>query len=118
MSGTTGRFFEGGHPLDVGALLRRNVVFEIEDVGDDQDKAFLIGAVLIQLVEHLRVWKARGEIAPGLRHITVVEEAHRLLRNVAGRACGRTRSSCSPRCWPRSVPTARGWSSSSRSRAR
>ena len=41
--GTTGRFLEGGHPLDFGALLRGNVVLEIEDVGDDADKAFLMG---------------------------------------------------------------------------
>ena len=116
--GTPGRFFEGGHPLDVGALLRRNVVLELEDITNDQDKAFLIGAVLILIVEHLRVRKARGEIAPGLRHVTVVEEAHRLLKNVPGRACGRAPSSCSPHCSPRSVPTARGWSSSSRSRPR
>ncbi len=53
--GTPGRFFEGGHPLDFTALLDRNVVLEIEDVGDDQDKAFLIGAVLIRLTEHLRL---------------------------------------------------------------
>ncbi|MFI5066743.1 MAG: ATP-binding protein, partial [Streptosporangiales bacterium] len=46
--GTTGRFFEGGHPIDFGRLLARNVVFEIEDVGDDRDKAFLMGTVLIQ----------------------------------------------------------------------
>jgi uncharacterized protein len=82
--GTTGRFFEGGHQLDFGRLLRRNVVFEIEDVGDDQDKAFVMGAVLIRLVEHLRVAdKERGAVpAAGLRHLTVIEEAHRLLRNV------------------------------------
>ena len=43
--------------------MRRNVVFEIEDVGDDRDKAFLMGAVLIQLVEHLRV-EARRDPPP------------------------------------------------------
>jgi DNA helicase HerA-like ATPase len=81
--GTPGRFFEGGHPLDVGALLKGNVVLELEDITNDQDKAFLIGAVLIRIVEHLRVLKARGEIVAGLlRHVTVVEEAHRLLKNV------------------------------------
>jgi DNA helicase HerA-like ATPase len=80
--GTTGRFFEGGHPLDFAKLLERNVVFEIEDVGDDQDKAFLMGTVLIRLTEHLRM-RHRGHrpAAPGLRHLTVIEEAHRLLRN-------------------------------------
>ena len=79
--GTTGRFLEGGHPLDFAALLRGNVVLEIEDVGDDADKAFLMGTVLIRLVEHLRLaHRAAGGGAPGLAHLTVVEEAHRLLR--------------------------------------
>ncbi len=80
--GTTGRFFEGGHPLDLEALLRSNVVFEIEDVGDDRDKAFLMGTVLIRLVEHLRLLQKRERGASvGLRHLSVFEEAHRLLRN-------------------------------------
>jgi len=80
--GTTGRFLEGGHPIDFGALLRKNVVFEIEDVGDDADKAFLMGTVLIRLAEHLRLaHRTAGHAAvTGLRHLTVVEEAHRLLR--------------------------------------
>ena len=78
--GTTGRFLEGGHPIDFGALLRKNVVFEIEDVGDDADKAFLMGTVLIRLAEHLRLRHRTGPAATGLRHLTVVEEAHRLLR--------------------------------------
>ena len=79
--GTTGRFLEGGHPLDFGALLRANVVLEIEDVGDDADKAFLMGTVLIRLAEHLRLTRGTaGRAAPGLAHLTVVEEAHRLLR--------------------------------------
>jgi Helicase HerA, central domain len=80
--GTPGRFFEGGHPLDVEDLLRRNVVLELEDITNDQDKAFLIGAVLIRIVEHLRVRAARGAVGRGLQHVTVVEEAHRLLKNV------------------------------------
>jgi uncharacterized protein len=78
--GTTGRFLEGGHPLDFGALLRSNVVFEIEDVGDDADKAFLMGTVLIRLAEHLRLTRRAAGRTAGLAHLTVVEEAHRLLR--------------------------------------
>ncbi len=94
--GTTGRFLEGGHQLDFGKLLRTNAVLEIEDVGDDRDKAFLMGTVLIRLAEHLRMAnraKPSGSgglgavVLPGssrapatLRHLTVIEEAHRLLR--------------------------------------
>ncbi len=58
--GTTGRFLDGGHRLDFGALLDSNVVLEIEDCGDDRDKAFLTGAMLIRLAEHLRVRRALG----------------------------------------------------------
>ena len=98
--GTTGRFLEGGHQLDFGKLLSTNAVLEIEDVGDDSDKAFLMGTVLIRLAEHLRManrakpsgpgrrvaaggtrGRPRGRRAPAtLRHLTVIEEAHRLLR--------------------------------------
>jgi uncharacterized protein len=93
--GTTGRFLEGGHQLDFGRLLRTSAVLEIEDVGDDADKAFLMGTVLIRLVEHLRMQhRARPADDAGglrLRHLTVIEEAHRLLRrpeasNAAGGA--------------------------------
>jgi uncharacterized protein len=80
--GTSGRFLEGGHPVDFGTLLRKNVVLELEDVGDDADKSFLMGAVLIRLAEHLRLAHRPGT-APGLRHLTVIEEAHRLLRRPA-----------------------------------
>ncbi len=78
--GSAGRFFEGGHPADVGELLRRNVVLNIEDVANDEDKAFLMGTLIIRLVEHLRL-RARRERPAGLRHVIVIEEAHRLLRN-------------------------------------
>jgi uncharacterized protein len=79
--GTTGRFLEGGHQLDFGTLLRTNAVLEIEDVGDDSDKAFLMGTVLIRLAEHLRMeHQARPAGEVRLRHLTVIEEAHRLLR--------------------------------------
>ncbi len=79
--GTTGRFLDGGHPLDFAALVENNVVLEIEDAGDDRDKAFLMGAVLIRLTEHLRLRHRAERAGPArLRHLTVIEEAHRLLR--------------------------------------
>jgi hypothetical protein len=81
--GTSGRFLEGGHQLDFGRLLSTNAVIEIEDVDDDGDKAFLTGTVLIRLAEHLRMAHRAGPAdpaGPGLRHLTVLEEAHRLLR--------------------------------------
>ncbi len=78
--GSAGRFFEGGHPAGIGELLRGNVVLAIEDVANDEDKAFLMGTLIIRIVEHLRLG-ARSRKAEGLRHVIVIEEAHRLLRN-------------------------------------
>ena len=77
--GTPGRFFDGRYRLDTAALLAADTVIEIEDIGTDTDKAFLIGAVLIRIAEHLRIRRARDR-EPGLTHVTVIEEAHRLLR--------------------------------------
>jgi DNA helicase HerA-like ATPase len=76
--GTPGRFFEAGHPLDLEALIERNVVFELEDIGDDRDKAFFIGTVVIRLFELFRLKFASAP--QRLRHVMVLEEAHRLLR--------------------------------------
>ncbi|WP_245646927.1 ATP-binding protein [Microtetraspora niveoalba] len=83
--GSAGRFFEGGHPADIGGLLQRNVVLAIEDVANDEDKAFLMGTLIIRIVEHLRM-RARQELSHeegggALRHVIVIEEAHRLLRD-------------------------------------
>src|SRR4029077_18960505 len=53
-------------------------------VGDDSDKAFLMGTVLIRLAEHLRMANRASPASlaglAGLRPLTVIEEAHRLLR--------------------------------------
>ena len=84
-TGSAGRFFEGGHPADIAELLKRNAVLAIEDVANDEDKAFLIGTLIIRITEHLRL-RERAGAQPGgesLRHVIVIEEAHRLLR--AGR---------------------------------
>jgi hypothetical protein len=84
--GTTGRFLGSGHPLSLAALMDAHVVLQIEDVGDDQDKAFLMGSMLIQLTEYLRMrHREDGPTPPRLRHLTVIEEAHRLLRAPTGR---------------------------------
>ena len=110
-TGSAGRFFEGGHPADIGALLDRNVVLALEDVANDEDKAFVIGTLIIRIVEHLRLRSktepAHAPQADGLRHVIVLEEAHRLLRaGRTGAELARGRA-VRRRCWLRSAPTAR-----------
>ena len=64
-------------PMD--SLLSRSTLIELQALGDDDDKAFVLGLMLVRLYE------ARRAVGPveGLRHLLVIEEAHRLLANVA-----------------------------------
>ncbi|MFL6113151.1 MAG: ATP-binding protein, partial [Catenulispora sp.] len=80
-TGAPGRFFEGGHPLDVARMLTQNTVIEAETIANDQDKAFVMGIILIRVYEQLLL-EAQERTGPQLRHVTVIEEAHRLLRRV------------------------------------
>ena len=108
-TGSAGRFFEGGHPADIAELLRRNVVLAIEDVANDEDKAFLIGTLIIRIVEHLRL---RARAGPALARPRTCGTSSSSRRRTAcsaptAMAPARMRSSSSPACWPRSAPTAR-----------
>ena len=76
-NGAAGRFFESGHPIDLAAMAQSNVILQIEDLGNERDQAFLMGSVLIRWVEFLRMCGDSGGV---LRHVMVIEEAHRLLR--------------------------------------
>lgn len=69
--------------LPIRVLLRTPTVLELERIGDDE-KAFLIGLLLTRLYEY-RVVEARCQLAPAerLRHVLLIEEAHRLLQNVS-----------------------------------
>jgi hypothetical protein len=72
-------------PMEV--LLESPSVLELEGMGDDDDKAFLMGLLFIRLVEYRRAEEKRRK-APGkqgLKHLLVIEEAHRLLAAVGER---------------------------------
>ena len=73
--GGKGRMFETIQPTPPATLFDGPAVIEMESLGDEEDKAFLMGLLLIRLVEHRR---AQGR-SDTLRHLLVVEEAHRLL---------------------------------------
>jgi hypothetical protein len=60
-------------------LLGRPTVLELEGVGDDEEKAFIIALLLMVLYEYRRTQSSQ----PSLQHVTVVEEAHRLLKRTS-----------------------------------
>lgn len=81
--GTKGYTFNTYEFLDFEQLLNRNVVFELEGLADDSDKAFGVGLLVIFINEFRQVQKEiSGNQNVGLQHLLVIEEAHRLLKNV------------------------------------
>ncbi|MFC8392513.1 ATP-binding protein [Streptomyces sp. NPDC057238] len=70
-----GRMLDTRHWTNWDELLGRPVVIELEGMGDDDDKAFMMGLIMIRLAEYRRT---HGD-AQTLRHLLVIEEAHRLL---------------------------------------
>jgi len=81
--GSKGYMFNTHKTIDMDSLMKRNVVFELEGLSDDSDKAFCVGMLVIFINEFRQVFKdefGNGEI--GLQHLLVIEEAHRLLKNV------------------------------------
>ena len=114
--GSAGRFFEGGHPADIEGLLGKNVVLAIEDVANDEDKAFLMGTLIIRIVEHLRLRSRRHEDRrPAWSTSSSSRRRTGCCATAVRSARARTRWSSSPACSPRSARTAKASSWPSRS---
>jgi hypothetical protein len=81
--GAKGYTFNTFEYLDFTDLLQKNVVFELEGLADDSDKAFSVGLLVIFINEYRQVAKeVSGSKKAALNHLLVIEEAHRLLKNV------------------------------------
>lgn len=79
--GSLGKMLNASRSVDFDELMRRPVVIEIASVGNTDDRAFIMALMLNRLYQH---WIARkDEAGQGLKHVTLVEEAHNLLANVA-----------------------------------
>jgi hypothetical protein len=81
MIGGKGRMLNTKKSVPIGELLSRPVVLELEDLGDDETKSFVIGMLLVQLYEYRKSQMTSG--SKELSHILLIEEAHRLLKNVS-----------------------------------
>ena len=82
--GSKGLMLDTPHGVPFGQILSQPTVLELELMGNDDEKAFLIGLILTRLYEYR--WVEARTAHPGqnsLRHIVVIEEAHRLLKNVS-----------------------------------
>lgn len=78
--GGKGLMLDTRDSIPMAMLLEKPVVLELEQIGNDEEKAFAIGLILMFLYEY-HVSHGVKENA-GLEHLTVIEEAHRLLRQI------------------------------------
>lgn len=78
LGGSKGMILNTKHSINIEELLSKSVVIELEKIGDDQEKVFLMGLLLISIYEH---YIAKGKYTGELQHLLVIEEAHRLLEN-------------------------------------
>jgi DNA helicase HerA-like ATPase len=75
--GGKGLMLDTKSSISFDELLRKPTVLELETLGDDEEKSFMLGLVLTMMYEY---YVSKG-ISEELGHITVIEEAHRLLGN-------------------------------------
>jgi len=83
--GAKGLMFNTHDFFAIDKLLDKNTILEMESLADDDDKAFFVGLILVLISEFRQ--KENPAVNPGmgnkgLRHFLVIEEAHRLLKNV------------------------------------
>lgn len=90
--GGKGLMMDTPRSVPIGSLLDKPVVLELEDLADDDTKAFVIGVLMVQLYEYrkgqslLASEHAGKDDVPAsskkFQHLLVIEEAHRLLKRV------------------------------------
>ena len=80
-AGVTASTFLTDQPNDIGRLLDHPVILELKSLGSGDEQALMIALLLNAMTEHYQ--SVRGA-SPELAHVTVIEEAHRLLARPAG----------------------------------
>lgn len=80
LGGGKGLMFNTRCSIENEILFNRPCILELQQLVSDDEKAFLIGLILIRLYEYCA---GQAEKQGTIRHITLIEEAHRLLRNVS-----------------------------------
>jgi DNA helicase HerA-like ATPase len=77
MNGGKGKMLDCQDSISISELLDHPVILELRRVSDDDEKAFLMALLFIRLYEAVQNRPPDGV----LKHVTLLEEAHRLLRN-------------------------------------
>lgn len=75
-NGLNGRIF-AANEIDADELFERSAIVDLSRVGSAETKALIMGILVMRLNEHRM---AKGGMNQPLRHVTVLEEAHHLLK--------------------------------------
>ncbi len=79
--GSKGLMLDTARGISMQELFSTPTILELENIGNDDEKTFLMGLLLARLYEYRRLQAATAQVSPGLQHLIVFEEAHRLLKN-------------------------------------
>jgi hypothetical protein len=82
MLGSKGRMLDTEASVPFDELFGRPTVLELRSLGDDDEKCFLMALLLTQLYQY-QEQRHRWRPQSGLRHLTILEESHRLLGRAA-----------------------------------
>lgn len=74
--GSKGNMLDCGCSVDFNYLLHHNTIIEMDEMKSPEDKSLIMGFLLMRLCAAVRNEHRKD---PGFKHITLVEEAHRLL---------------------------------------
>ena len=85
VNGYKGILLDTGEHPDYGEMIRGHSVIELEGLADDADKCLVMGTILVQYYQVLKQNFRGNTDAKLLRHLLVIEEAHRLFKNTAGK---------------------------------
>lgn len=81
--GSKGFMFNTNEFVNMDKVMKENIVFELEGLADDSDKAFCVGLLVVFVNEYRQIIKEEANAEKlELQHLLVIEEAHRLLKNV------------------------------------
>jgi hypothetical protein len=76
MVGAKGQMFNTSRSINFLELIKRRVVIELEEIRSSSEKSLLMGFILTNLLQAV---KHCHSLDKNFRHITLIEEAHRLL---------------------------------------
>lgn len=77
-TGGKGAMMDVPRSIPLHTLLKNPTVLELEDLGDDDTKSFVIGVLMVQLYEYRKSCASSKQV----KHLLIIEEAHRLLKKV------------------------------------